>query len=144
MDESARTAAIELVSTCKSAVMTTANNIGQPHAAWMNVLVDESMEKVIAVSAPTTQKIENLKENHSVEWMFASADLKSIVYLTGNTKIMTGEVAQNYWNAMPSKDKAPYRNYSTSENSDDFAIICTDVENVVYCQPPAYNKTPIN
>lgn len=137
-------AASELVSHTKAAVMTTANSIGQPHAAWMNVLADSSMETVVAISAPTTQKIKNLQENPSVEWMFASPTMESVVYLTGPTEILTGELAQNYWNSMPNKSKAPYKNYSTSEDHKDFAIICTKVDNIVYCRPPVYHKTVVN
>ena len=134
-------AASDLVSRSKAAVMTTANSIGQPHAAWMNVLVDSSMETVVAISAPTTQKIKNLQENPSAEWMFASPSMESVAYLTGPTEILTGELAQNYWNCMPGKSKAPYKNYSTSDDHNDFAIICTKVDNVVYCRPPVYHKT---
>ena len=136
-------AASTLVSEIKTAVLTTANNIGHPHATWMNVLVDSQMEKVIAITAPHTQKAENLRENPHSEWMFASTSMESMVYLSGLTEIVTGEKALQYWNSMPGKAKAPYHNYNPSENPDDFVILCTRVEKALYCRPPGYQKTLI-
>jgi len=137
-------AASILVSETKTAVLTTSSNIGHPHATWMNALADSLMEKVIAITAPHTQKAANLRENPHSEWMFASSSMESMAYLSGPTEIVIGEEALRYWNSMPGKSKAPYHNYSPSENPEDFAILCTKVEKIIYCRPPGYNKTLVH
>jgi general stress protein 26 len=137
-------AASALVSSTKTAILTTANNIGYPHATWMNVLAESQMDKVIAITAPHTQKAENLRENPYSEWMFASTSMESVVYLSGPTEIVTGEEGLRYWNEMPGKAKAPYHHYSPSEHPEDFAILCTRVEKVIYCRPPGYHKTVVH
>jgi len=133
----------QLVADCKVGLLTTCNNIGHAHASYMNVLVDSTMSEVVAISAPGTEKTENLIQNPHAEWMFASSSLESLVYLSGTTEIMTGERARRYWDAMPNKSKAPYRNYSDSDDPEDFAIIRTKVAKATYCRPPGYQKTLI-
>ena len=137
-------AASTLVTESKAAILTTANSIGHPHATWMNVLADRQMEQVIAITAPHTEKVGNLKENPHSEWMFASSSMESMAYLSGPTEIVIGEEALRYWNSMPGKSKAPYHNYNPSDNPEDFAILCTKVEKIIYCRPPGYNKTLVH
>ena len=107
----------------------------------MNVMVDSAMDKVISITAPTTQKIANLKENPYAEWMFASKSLESMTYLSGPTEIVTDDEAEKYWHSMPGKSKAYYRNYCAADDPKEFSVFCTTVEKVVYCRPPGYRKT---
>jgi len=137
-------AASTLVTESKTAILTTANNIGHPHATWMNVLADSLMENVIAITAPQTQKVGNLSDNPHTEWLFASPSMETMVYLSGPTEIVIGEEALRYWDSMPGKSKAPYHNYSPSEHPEDFAILCTKVEKVVYCSPQGYHMTLVH
>ena len=134
-------AASELVGTTRNVIMSTADANGLPHATWMTVTVDSKMDEVISITAPTTQKISNLRDNPQAEWMFASPSLESLVYLSGPTEIVVGEKAQHYWDSMPGKAKAYYQLYSDSNDPDEFSIIRTQVNKVVYCRPPGYRKT---
>lgn len=134
-------AASTLVADSKVALFATANGNGQPHTAYMSVLADASMEEIVSITAPNTQKVENLKENPYAEWMFASQSLESMAYLSGPVKLVTGEEAQSYWNAMPGKTKAYFRHYCDEDNPEKFSIIVTRVEKIVYCRPPGYRKT---
>ena len=130
-----------LVAGSKQALLATADANGKPHATYMNVLADSSLEKIISITTPDTQKIKNLGENPCAEWMFASPSLESMVYLSGPTEIVTGQEAINYWNSMPGKSKAYYRQYCETDSPEKFSIICTRVEKVLYCRPPGYRKT---
>ncbi len=132
-----------LVSDTKNAVLTTADNGGHPHATWMNIVADSSMETVMSVTAPNTQKIKNLRENPYAEWMVASPSLESMVYLSGTTRVIEGDDAKSHWDSMPSKSKAYYRHYCDEDNYEKFSIILTQVEKVVYCRPPGYRQTVV-
>lgn len=123
------------------ALLATADANGKPHSTYMNVIAESTMEEVVSITAPHTQKIKNLQENPYAEWMFSSPSLESVVYLSGPTEIITGDGAMKYWNAMPGKSKAYYRNYCDEDKPEMFAIIRTRVERVLYCRPPGYRKT---
>lgn len=131
----------KLVSEATSAILSTVNHAGHPHSTWMNIVADSLMETVMSVTAPTTQKINNLRENSYAEWMIASPSLESMVYLSGETNVIEGQDAKQYWDAMPSKSKAFYRNYCDEDDHEKFSIIITKVEKIIYCRPPGYHQT---
>lgn len=137
-------AASDLVRVTRNVIMSTADDKGMPHAAWMTVMVNGDMNEVITITAPNTQKIVNLRVNPHAEWMFASPTLETMVYLSGPTEIVAEEAAQSYWDAMSGKSKAYYQLYSSDDDSNKFAIIRTQVTKVVYCRPPGYHKTIVH
>jgi len=132
-----------LVSETKNAVLSTADKMGRPHSTWMSIVADSSMETVVSVTAPTTHKVINLKENPYAEWMIASPSLESMVYLSGPTKVIEGLDAKKYWDMIPSKSKGYYRNYCDEDDYQKFVIIRTKVEKVIYCRPPGYKQTTV-
>ena len=50
-----------LVAESNRALLATADGSGKPHSTYMNVLADSSMEEVVSITAPDTEKIKNLK-----------------------------------------------------------------------------------
>lgn len=134
-------AASRLVADSHLAVLTTADADGMPHATWMNIQADSKMEEVVAITAPTTQKIANLQSNPNTEWMFATPSLETIVYLSGPTEILEGEEARQRWDQMPGKSKAYFRKYCDTDDPAKFAVIRTRVTSIVYCRPVGYRKT---
>ena len=102
------------------------------------------MQEVVTITAPTTQKIANLRANPQGEWMFASPSIETVVYLSGPTQIMEGDEARRYWDRMPGKSKAYYRNYCDTDDCAKFAVIRTLVTKVVYCRPIGYRKTVVD
>ncbi|MBI5772381.1 MAG: pyridoxamine 5'-phosphate oxidase family protein [Verrucomicrobia bacterium] len=135
--------ASRLVADSHLAVFTTTDAAGMPHAAWMNILVDSTMQEVVTITAPTTQKIANLQANPQAEWMLASPSLETIVYLSGPTQVLQGDEARRRWNRMPGKSKAYFRNYCDTDDHTKFAVIRTQVTKVVYCRPIGYRKTVV-
>jgi len=135
--------ASRLVAESHLAVLTTADAAGMPHATWMNIMADSAMEEVVSITAPTTQKFENLRANPQAEWMVASPSNETIVYLSGPTQIMEGDEAKRRWDRMPGKSKAYFRNYCDSDDHTKFAVIRTEVTKIVYCRPVGYRKTVV-
>jgi len=139
-NEIGRTAA-QVVAKCRNAVLATADIAGCPHAAWMTVQVTDDLEEVVSITAPTAQKVADLRCNPQAEWMFATPAMETIVYLSGHTRIVEGEAAKRYWDRMPGKAQAYYRKYCETGDYHQFVIVRTEVSKVVLCKPYAYTKT---
>ena len=69
-----------------------------------------------------------------------AASLESIVYISGETKIIEGDEVQPYWDAVPGKSQAYYRRYNETDDFHQFVVISTEVTKVDFCQPVAYRK----
>ena len=135
--------ASRLVAESHLAIFTTADAAGMPHAAWMNILTDSTMDEVVTITAPNTQKVANIRANPNGEWMIATPPLETIVYLSGPTHIVEGEEAKHYWDRLPGKSKAYFRNYCDTDDYAKFSVIRTKVAKVVYCRPIGYRKTVV-
>lgn len=136
--------ASRLVAESQLGILTTADAAGMPHAVWMNILVDSTMQEVVTITAPTTQKVANLQVNPNGEWMVANSSLETIVYLSGPTHILQGDEARQYWDRMPGKAKAYFRHYSAPDDFSKFSVIRTQVTKVVYCRPIGYRKAVVD
>lgn len=130
----------QVVKKAKNAVLATADDHGRPHSAWMTTQVTDDLEEVISITAPTSQKIADLRRNPQAEWMFATSSMETLVYLSGFTRVIEGEAAKRYWDRMPGKAQAYYRKYCETEDYHKFAVIRTEVSKIVLCKPYAYKK----
>lgn len=135
--------AFQVVKKSRAAVLATADHQGCPHSTWMTTQVTEDLVEVFSITAPTSQKIADLRRNPQAEWMFSTASMETLVYLSGFTRVIEGEAAKRYWDQMPGKAQAYYRKYCDTDDYHKFAIIRTEVSKVVLCKPYAYKKTVI-
>jgi len=135
--------ASRLVADSHLGILTTADAAGLPHAAWMNMLTDSTMQEVVTITAPTTQKATNLRANENGEWMVATPSLETIVYLSGPTRILEGDEARQCWDRMPGKSKAYFRHFCDEDDFTKFAVLRTQVTKVIYCRPIGYQKTVV-
>ena len=135
-----------LIEDCQHGVLTTANKDGWPHATWMNFQTKGYLEEIFAITAPTTQKVANLRENPHAEWMFSnpSFTVESVAYVSGETSIVEGDAAQPYWDAIPGKSRAYYRQYNETDDFRQFVVLVTKVSKVVLCRPVAYRKIAVS
>ena len=103
------------------------------------------MEEIFTITAPTTQKVANLRQNPRAEWMFSRPDfsIESIAYVSGETHILEGDAVKPYWDAIPGKSHAFYRQYNDSDDFRQFVVLVTKVSKVVFCRPVAYRKFPV-
>lgn len=136
----------QLVEDCNHGLLTTTSKDGWPHATWMNFQTKGYLEDVFAITAPTTQKVANLRENPHTEWMFSKPGftIESIVYVSGDTTIVEGDAMRPYWDAMPGKSKAYFRQYNNSDDFHHFVVLVTKVSKVDFCRPIAYRKFPVS
>ncbi len=135
-----------LVEDCHHGLLTTASKDGQPHATWMNFQTTGYLGEIFAITAPTTQKVANLRENPRAEWMFSNPPftIESIAYVSGETRIVEGDAVRPYWDAMPGKSRAYFRQYNDSDDFRQFVVLVTKVSKVTFCRPIAYRKIPVS
>lgn len=135
----------ELVADARHGLLTTVDKDGWPHATWMNFQTKGYLDEVFTVTAPTTQKVANLRQNPRAEWMFSHPDfsIESIAYVSGETHIVEGDAVQPYWDAIPGKSRAFYRQYNDTDDFRQFVVLVTKVSKVVFCRPVAYRKFPV-
>jgi general stress protein 26 len=133
----------QIIEDCRLALLTTADRNGWPHATWMNFQMKGYLEEIFSITAPTTQKIANLRENPRAEWMLSNPSLESVISISGETRIIEGDEVQQYWDAIPGKLHAYYRQYNDSDDFRKFVVISTKIAKVVLTRPAAYKKIPI-
>ena len=133
------------VEECDLGVMVTADANGQPHATWMNFQTKGYLDEIFTITVPTTQKVANLRANPRTEWMFwqPGCQAESIVYVTGETRIVEGEAVRPWWDAMPGKSRLFIRRYSESDDPLQFVALVTKVTSVVCSCPVLYRKTAV-
>ena len=134
-----------LVDECQIGLLITADREGWPHATWMNFGTKGYLDEIFTISAPTTQKVANLRVNPRTEWMFARPGFKAegTVYVTGETRIIEGDAVQPWWDAIPGKLRAFTRNFDASGDFHKFVALVTKVTGVVSACPLAYRKTTV-
>jgi general stress protein 26 len=133
----------QIVEDCRLALLSTADKQGWPHATWMNFQVKGYLDEIFTITAPSTQKIANLRENPRAEWMLSNPSLESIVLISGETRVIEGDEVQPYWDAIPGKAHAYYRRYNDTDDFRKFVVIRTKVAKVVLTHPAAYKKVTI-
>ena len=132
-----------LIEDCRTGLLTTADKSGWPHATWMNFQIKGYLDEIFTVTAPTTQKVANLRENPRAEWMFSNPPLESIATVSGETRIIEGDAVQSYWDAIPGKSRAYYQRYNDTDDFRKFVVLSTTVAKVFFCRPMAYRKFQI-
>ncbi len=132
--------AYQLVADCKVGLMTTASAEGQPHATWMNFETKGYLDEIFTITAPITQKVANIRENPRTEWLFSNPSMERVVLVCGNTRVIEGPDMKPYWDAVPGKSKAYYREYANPQEADHFVVLCTTVGKIVLNRPSMYRK----
>jgi general stress protein 26 len=145
MDSELARTAFRLIEDCNVGILTTADKDGQPHATWMNFQTRGYLDEIFTITAPTTQKVANLRANPRTEWMFFHPGFhaESIVYVTGETRIIEGGAVAPWWDAMPGKARAYFRRHSEADDPAKFVALVTKVTGATCCCPIAYHKTVV-
>jgi general stress protein 26 len=135
--------AFELIKTCRVALLTTADKNAWPHATWMNFHPKGYLDEIYTITAPTTLKVANLRENPRAEWLFSDWAMETVVTVAGPTRVIEGDEVKEYWDVTPGKAHAFYRHYAETDDFRDFVVISTKVEKVFLSRPSLYRKYEI-
>jgi len=133
---------VEVVKECHHPIVTTSSAAGQPHATWMSAVYSDNLSEILTITSPDSLKVRNVKETGNAEWMFTSSSKQHIVYLSGETEVVDDVVRiKQYWDLIPEKQHAFFLGYYNSGIG--FAIIRTEVKEIVLCEPREFRKIQI-
>jgi general stress protein 26 len=135
----------QLVSDARHGLLTTVDKDGWPHATWMNFETKGTLDEIFTITGPATQKVANLRANPRTEWMFSHPNftVENIAYISGETRIIEGDAVEPYWDAIPGKSRAYYRQSDKTDDFHHFVVLVTKVTKVVLSRPIAYRKFPV-
>lgn len=126
-------AAVELIESEHVGVLTTLDERGLPHGRLMGAAVDQPDEplRLYCLSGRETRKIEHLRRNARVGWLFYSPDHGKVVQLLGEARIhSTAQLGDSIW-AKLSDYARPYADTSTRDEAHfSFDVIETRVDEI--------------
>ena len=110
-------------------ILGTVDENGMPHTRWMATLSLKDFPKLYTITSPTSRKIQHIRQNPNVNWMFSNEEMNVIVNLRGKARIEDdfGKM-QRVWKLLTDKSKAYFLNISS--DGPGFAVIETDIEDI--------------
>ncbi len=132
----------QVVKECVHPIVTTSSASGEPHATWMSAVYSDSLSEILTITSPDSLKVKNVKETGKAEWMFTSDNKRHVVYLSGKTEVVEDVVRiKQYWDLIPEKQHAFFLGFYNSGIG--FAIVRTEVDDVVLCEPREFKKVRV-
>jgi len=133
----------ELANGKRPGVMATVDPEGMPHLRWMATLSLNEFPHLYALTSPDCRKIEHIRRNPRVSWLFSNNDLTVIINLRGTATVITEKNEVNrIWRLIEDKSNAYFLSLDTVAGG--VAVIDTVIEDVE-CTIPRYdlhyNKT---
>ena len=118
-------------------VLATADEHGMPHMRWMATLSLRDWPLLYAITSPDSRKIQHIKRNSRVSWMFSNDELSIIINIRGKARIAddSGKM-QQVWKLLEDKSKAYF--LSIDAEGSGFAVIETEIQDVE-CILPKYD-----
>lgn len=127
----------QLANGSRPGVMATVDSEGQPHVRWMATLSLQEFPHLYALTAPNSRKVEHLRRNPRVSWLFTNDVSSAVVNLSGTATIITDKGAVNrIWRMIEDKSKAYFLELDTVSGG--VAVIDTVIEDVE-CTFPSYD-----
>jgi general stress protein 26 len=118
-------------------VLATVDEQGMPHMRWMATLSLRDWPLLYTITSPASRKIQHIKRNPRVSWMFSNEEMNIIINLRGKARIATdvGKM-QQVWKLLEDKSKAYF--LSIAADGPGFAVIETEIEDID-CILPKYD-----
>jgi len=118
-------------------VLATVDEHGMPHVRWMATLSLRDWPLLYTITSPASRKVQHIKRNPGVSWMFSNDELNIIINLRGKARISSdaGKM-QQVWKLLEDKSKAYFLSIAADEAG--FAVIETEIEEID-CILPKYD-----
>lgn len=126
---------------CPFAVLTTVGDGPAPFARWMTpVFAAGSLKEFHALACPRSRKLDQIRANPSVAWVFASPQFEDVVTIHGAAEVDDDPLVRaEIWESLPDKRRAFIL---ASDENLEFLIIRTVVERIEYLRPRSGETTP--
>lgn len=130
----------ELLCRVPLGVFGTVDAEGKPQMRWMATTTFEDFPYLYTLTSIESRKVNDLSVNPWVTWMFTSEDLKFVVNLAGQARIVLKDTAttKKIWNQIVDKSRAYFLGHCV--NGPGFAILETVVERIE-CSFPETERT---
>lgn len=118
-------------------VLATVDEAGMPHLRWMATLSLQDWPVLYTITSPNSRKVDHIKANPNVSWMFSNEEMNIIINIRGKARIATdfGKM-QRVWKLLEDKSKAYF--LSIAMDGPGFAVIETEIEDID-CIVPKYD-----
>jgi len=121
----------------KPGVLATVDADGMPHVRWMSTLSLQEFPKLYAMTSPASRKLDHIRANPNVTWMFTTEGSSMVVNLSGKATVVTDQSAINrIWRMIDNKSNAFFLSLNTE--TEGVAVIETVIEDVE-CVVPRYD-----
>lgn len=122
-------AAVETIREAFVGVFTTVDLNGVPHSRCMGAAAEEhGLHELFTLTGKHTQKLENLRRNPAVSWVFSTGDYERVVTLKGEAEILESPViAQKAWDRLAEAARAYSMNALSDEANLSFVVIKTRI-----------------
>jgi general stress protein 26 len=94
--------ALQVVNEAFLGLLTTVDQQGVPHSRWMgSAVIGNRLSSVYTLTPSGTRKLEQLKHNDNVTWVFSAPEFSDVVTLTGKARVLASPmVAQQVWDRL--------------------------------------------
>jgi len=118
-------------------VLATVDEHGMPHVRWMATLSLRDWPLLYTITSPASRKVQHIRRNPGVSWMFSNDELNIIINIRGKARISNdaGKM-QQVWKLLEDKSKAYFLSIATDGRG--FAVIETEIEEID-CILPKYD-----
>lgn len=118
-------------------ILATVDADGQPHLRWMATISLREFPRLYALTAPNSRKVEHIRANPRVNWMFTSDGATMVVNLSGTATIVSDKNEINrIWGLIENKSSAYFLSLDTA--AEGIAVIETTIEDIE-CVVPRYD-----
>lgn len=115
-------------------VMASVDAEHRPHARWMGAVCFHPPDLLLAITAPDSRKIRQLRENAAVEWVFHDPERTEVLTLEGTASVIEDLARlKRLWNFFPDKSKAFF--LQEDAHGPGFAIFQTQIQSVEWIAP---------
>ena len=118
-------------------ILATVDEQGMPHMRWMATLSLHDWPLLYTITSPTSRKVQHIKSNPKVSWMFSNDELNIVINIRGTARIVddVGKM-QRVWKLLEDKSKAYF--LSITAEGEGYVVIETEIEDID-CILPKYD-----
>jgi general stress protein 26 len=118
-------------------ILATVDGAGMPHTRWMATLSLQDWPLLYTITSPSSRKIDHIRKNPHVSWMFSNDEMNLIVNFRGKALITEDPAKrQKVWKLLEDKSRAYF--LSSAADAPGFAVIETEIEEID-CIVPKYD-----
>lgn len=118
-------------------ILATVDAAGKPQLRWMSTLAFDEFPVFHTLTSPGSHKVEEIKANPKVNWMFFNKDLSLIVNLKGRARVIEdGPSLKRIWQHIVDLSHAYFLEHYTRKPG--FCAIETVVESIE-CNSPKHD-----